>query len=135
MTTTFRISLLLACLTFLVGCEGEEERASTYAGDPSAAIIQECEAHEASGLACDGDCILARLNASCPMADDMWGDPELDSYQACVDTCATTLECTDGRVLRDCQCTAACAAARSPYMEGLIAHHADCLAGLAECQG
>jgi len=134
--------ILVVGLAALSAC-GEEERESTYPGDPSAAIVGECMAYEQSGRACDGSCTTARLNAtfpasidfSCPAIADLNDlDEEMDSYIACVATCPDTLVCPSGGALRECECVADCAAQGSAYFEGLLAHEADCLRELPECQ-
>src|SRR5690348_6562095 len=92
---------LVCALSLLAACGGE---VSEYPGDVIEAIRSECVDHQASSKVCEGSCITARLNAPCPESDELWGSEEMDVYLDCVDSCAVESTCTDGRVLKDCDC-------------------------------
>lgn len=129
-----KLYILLSCTMFwAMGCGGGP--VSAYPGDPVAAVQTECEAHLQSGMTCDGDCIVARLNLTCPESEDLFGTDEMGAYLDCMTACPSVLECENTtRTLRDCDCVAECAAAAAVPVLDSLAFAADCLLELEACQ-
>lgn len=135
-----RISGSLISLCIFLGCSSTDDSDSTdYPGDPLATIKAQCEfslAHKG----CDGKCILDSLNinefggAKCPGSEEVHRQPDLESYQACLNTCAESKDCAPRGKLRECECASMCASKLSKRTQGMMAYEADCYMQLSSCQ-